>query len=146
MIKELKLKEMIDKHINPEVLTFQKSYQLLIEEKDQNLVKIFVECFLLHARNLREFLKNIEKNDNVLISDYIKDNDDDKKVQNVKNIMKPMDEYRFRINKQLSHITWARLDGQEDFNQKKISEIYKVIIEAIKKFNHHSSKFKINIK
>lgn len=140
MIKELKLKEMINRHINPEVLTFQKSYQLLIKEKKNkipngDLVKIFVECFLLHARNLLDFLMDKKYESDAKISDFI-DNTEDVK----KNVQKAYRDYYIRINKQLSHITWARLDDADQivFDQPKINEIYKAIIKAIDEFNRYN--------
>ncbi len=72
-----------------------------------------LEPFLLHVRNIREFLYNdgAKKKDDVLALDFF-DNPDDwtKKRPPIGAYLKSI---RERLNKSLAHITYARLDYRQ---------------------------------
>lgn len=136
-------KETIDikPHIDGEVNIFNECYQKIkditgkAEDKDKrDKHRMELECFLLHARNLLDFLfdkKSREKD--VIISHFIEDENRKQGMKNILNGLDPKSDIYIRINKQLSHITYERLESDnliEFFDKSK--EIYEKIIEALK--------------
>ena len=82
----------------------------------------FLESFLLHARNLTDFLQAKKFDSDIKCSDY---------GVGEQQIILPSGNTQFEINKHLSHLTWERTDLKLRWE---ISETYKPIIEALKDF------------
>lgn len=87
-------------------------------------LRIHLESFLLHARNLFDFLctKKSHANDVSVadfLVDYFKLSDEDVPI--------------VKINKQLSHITYARLNPEDLFEKRKI--IYETIRASLVEYN-----------
>lgn len=124
---------MISPHIQGEVNMFIWCYAKLRDhlEKIKEIKcgyekRAIHECFLLHARNLIEFLWNNPYSDDILASHYgvtlLKITD--RSFVNVKII----------INKQLSHITLSRLKNQDLLSKTKY--IHKIITDGIIEYNN----------
>ncbi len=138
-----KEKNDIKSHIDGEIKIFKECYQKIkditekIEDKDKrDKHRMELECFLLHSRNLLDFLldKKFGKNSDVLISDFIKNEEKREEINKILSDLNLESDIYKRINKQLSHITYSRLDNNRligFFDQSK--KIYEKIIEALKK-------------
>ena len=115
--------EMINLHISEEVNIFNECFLRLNNKPKEPNKRIFLECFLLHTRNLFDFLCTKKKqDDDVSVTDFLMDS-----IQLEKNI--PIK----KINKQLSHITYSRLKPLELHKKKKL--IYKTIHKALEEYN-----------
>jgi hypothetical protein len=92
---------------------------------------IYSDCFLLHARNLIDFLTNKKSgNDDVLITHFVGNGMYFKEREILPPNIKLPDPYK-RINKQLSHITYSRLDPNQ-YNFFGEDGYYKTIFKNIK--------------
>jgi len=131
-------RNIIEPHLSGEIEGLIISFRLFEKakiESDKPLEKIAKEAFLLHTRNLLEFLFSLNNLtwDNVRLWDFIEDKEKRKIVINEARIIK--DEYLKRINKQLNHISYDRLNNekQTDFD---VEKIYTALHYAIMKYNH----------
>lgn len=115
-------KETIKLHVSEEFNTFQICYKRLNENIQEPDLRIHLESFLLHARNLFDFLCTQKKfDDDVSATDFL--------INIVKLKALPI----AKINKQLSHITYSRLEPEDLFGKRKI--IYKTIRDALIEYN-----------
>ncbi|MFA5925765.1 MAG: hypothetical protein WC831_02430 [Parcubacteria group bacterium] len=124
--------------------------QKVTDSLNETEIGIYSDCFLLHARNLIDFLCNKEKKDyfkcpkcklhisrgytpdDVVASDFFCDKNPPSKKTDI------LTEAEYdRINKQLSHITRARLKGQINFfDERKLFEsIFNNIKDELKNFD-----------
>jgi|GEM_PF-3621628 len=153
------------KHVGGEYKKLNDSYVGLIRTGIDALNEaekgIYSDCFLLHARNIIDFLsksremcseckrcsrhqKRAEKDqeDNVLAMDYTKDR---KPVIAIEKLMPRIEGkdpgYLYeRINKQLSHISKSREDNIDFFGDKKLyKEIFENMNKALKDYNNRVS-------
>ena len=141
---KLNNKEIIP-HINGEIGMFIWCYERIrhkIDKLDGHEKRMVHECFLLHARNLADFLWK-EK------SKY----PDDVSVVNfsVKDITKPRSQefkkIRKRIDKQLSHITFNRLSDKQIDLLPKTEKIYEIIMNGLKEYNSKArTEYKLKLK
>lgn len=71
------------------------------------LHNLLVETFLIHARNLHDFLypSDYFDDDDILVYDYIGNSDN---YETKKTAKKELKDYIYKINKQLSHLTYKR--------------------------------------
>ncbi|MFH1183020.1 MAG: hypothetical protein V1690_02030 [Candidatus Moraniibacteriota bacterium] len=112
-------KEGLELHVYEEVVVFVECYKRLKNGiKEKNNLRITHESFLLHARNLYEFLSgDLTEKDDILAVHFIKETI-------------PISGFpKTEINKQLSHITYSRrnpTDLLED-SSKGIDEVYNKI-------------------
>jgi hypothetical protein len=86
---------------------FKTLLALYCEPSILTLKNLLLETFLIHTRNLYDFLYPSEcfDDDDILVYDYIgkSDNYEDKKTPK-----KELKEYIYKINKKLSHLTYLR--------------------------------------
>ena len=123
---------MMRPHIQEELNIFLWCYKKLYDHlggvweiKNRDEIRVVHDCFLLHSRNLIDFLWNDPYQDDILAFHYgvSLPKINDKKFSNIKT----------RINKQLSHITLSRLNNQELMTETEY--IHKTISNAIKDYN-----------
>jgi hypothetical protein len=134
-LSEDQKKEAIKLHVSEEFKTFDICYERLngkMQEPDQ---RIHLESFLLHARNLFDFLYTEKKNDDILATDfsanYFKHGRDGVPIA--------------KINKQLSHITYARLEPMDLYIKRK--KIYETIRDALVEYNKQvPEEYKVDLK
>ena len=125
---------LIHTHVGGEYAKLKDSYTGLTREGIDALNEtekgIFSDCFLLHARNLINFLcqdkENDRREDDVLALDFVESG---KPITTIEKLMPKIEgkkpNYLYvRINKQLSHITKSRKDNIDFFGDK---ELYKEI-------------------
>lgn len=126
-------KDAINRHVKWEINMFLHCYNKLnsgLKSKGGNERRVFLECFLLHSRNLMDFLwNNPGKNfyDDVLAIHFVNFHKFNKKLGNIKE----------RINKQLLHITYDRSSPRQISLLSEIDFIYKSIIEGLEKYNEN---------
>lgn len=122
-ISEDQKKEAIKLHVSKEFEIFEICYIRLNRKIQEPDLRIHLESFLLHARNLFDFLYTEKKNDDISATDfsanYFKHGKDGVPI--------------VKINKQLSHITYARLKPTDLFKKRK--EIYETIRDALVEYN-----------
>ncbi len=114
-------------HINVEISTLNECYNKLKIGED----KIAFECFLLHTRNLFDFLNTTTKKheDDVIAKEII---------GNEITTTFPGDT-KDRINKQLQHISYSRLSDQRGLYEKR-SAIYQSVKDGLEEYNSQASK------
>jgi len=137
-------KEIIS-HINGEIDMFIWCYERIrhkIDKLDGHEKRMVHECFLLHARNLTDFLwkEKSKYSDDVLAVNFL-----------VKDITKPrcqeFKKIRKRIDKQLSHITFNRLSDKQIDLLPKTEKIYEIIMNGLKEYNSKArTEYKIELK
>jgi len=94
-------------HIYYEVEMLFMTMRLLLTSRDQIFINALLESFLIHSRNLLDFLypKLEPKSDDILVYDYIQY----KKLYNInKTKKKELNFITRRANKQLVHLTYSR--------------------------------------
>lgn len=133
-------KEAIRLHVSEEFNTFYICYKRLNENMQEPDLRIHLESFLLHARNLFDFLttstrdrdKKAEKfNDkDVIAADFINQKIQVNFPENIKT----------RINRQLQHISYSRLLNDQVDLYKERGVIFKLIKEGIEEYNKKASK------
>jgi hypothetical protein len=96
---------------------------------------VYLECFLLHVRNLRDFLYSKQKKcrDDIIAKDFY-----DTEVECRQRIGKKpailLGDFTKRINKKLAHLSYFRGKEPEEEKGWKIDEIYNAMMPAIKNF------------
>lgn len=167
------LEKIIQPHIRGEYDKLKYCYAELIREGEEEGKKalnevergVYSDCFLLHARNLIDFLCNskskkvrckcgsVKEDDDTLSTDFFQDKKPLSKKNEILNIEitkyiacekcgRKGSVYK-RINKQLSHITYSRISDQTDFFDKKKKPFKKIFInieKEIKKFDDKINK------
>lgn len=130
------LREFFHHHIQGEFDMFKWAYSRLVNEGEAYSSgyerRAVHECFLLHVRNLADFLWKKKKNDDAVAVDYSVEPDCPNDNE-FKNIFGDPFGCGGRINKQLSHITFSRMKNQDLFE--KNSEIYEYIMSGIRSYN-----------
>ena len=79
-------------------------------EDDQFAINLSLECFLLHARNLRDFFAPTGKPDDVLASDFLG------RPPRVKMSMLRSRAVRNRLNKRIAHLSYSRFRFRGGWN------------------------------
>jgi len=119
-----KSNKQIIKDLRGEYYVFHFCYKKLESSIEEPYKRIYLECFLLHARNLYEFLNGKKKHkDDVSITDFI--------IKRNRLDTLPID----RINVQLSHISYKRLGPKHIDLSNKREEIYKIIKSALSEYD-----------
>lgn len=133
----------IKTYIGSEINIFRECYQEIKDitgkpedEGERDNHRMELECFLLHARNLIDFLCDKGKFDtDVLISNFVSDRNKISEIKKILDFVKPSPASKLykRINIQLSHISYKRLNNneQEEFFSRS-NKIYEAIDMALK--------------
>lgn len=126
----IKQKTEIIRHINGEIDMFSWCFKELINGNflDRYDKRMKHECFLLHARNLANFLWHKKYSDDVYAGDFSVEID---------KYNKEFRDIRKRIDKQLSHIVYDRLNNKNLFVKNKF--IFDSIKLGLKEFNNKVS-------
>jgi len=111
-------------HVSQEFYIFDICYKRLNEKMEDPDLRIYLESFLLHARNLFDFLCTEKRyGDDISVVDfsagYFKISETEVPIT--------------KINKQLSHITYSRLKPEDLFEKRMV--IYKTIRDSLAKYN-----------
>jgi hypothetical protein len=143
MVSELDKEKSIRKDVQGEYNKIKESFVQLTNGIAQRepVRGIYSDCFLLHARNLVDFLCNKAiREDDVIMGHFIKDSEGFTEIDILPIIPGKLDEPYKRINKQASHITYSRLDKKNQYNffgeDKYYQKIFVNIQECIKKYNN----------
>lgn len=138
-------RELIGVHVQGELDAFLWSYNRIMKanyccEHEQRAIE---ECFLLHARNLHDFLWGLSSHpDDVNVTKILSRSLDRSDAEDFMIVFgKERSGKESRINKQLSHITTDRLPGnQKDLIQEYRMMIYKSIKKGVEDFNEATEK------
>lgn len=136
-------KDAIRRHVQGEVDMFIYCYGKLSSGFDKVRGyerRMIHECFLLHARNLMDFLWNGSSNkfqDDVLAVHFVSFSNYSKQLINI----------RERINKQLVHISYDRSSPRQKNLLSNTELIYQSIVGGMKMYNEVCCKeeYKINL-
>lgn len=149
-LREARKIRIIQRDVQGEYDTLKACYKRFISNgSGEPERRIYSDCFLLHARNLIDFLCNKrvresycnkcgekiskkEWKDDVLMIDFVRDEKHFEKI-NVVPIKAGVQSPYNRINKQLLHIDYSRLSDKQ-FNFFDEEEYYKKMFESIKKY------------
>lgn len=102
--------------------------ELLRNDYGKLLINVYQVSFLLHSRNLIDFLKNNGKKTDIRCSDF---------SVKKKRINLPLNNSRDHIQKYLSHLTWKRVENPKPhWEYPKITE---VIVNALQLFLENCS-------
>lgn len=137
-------------HIYYEVEMFFEAINKLQNPKDQSVLNVYLDVFVVHLRNLINFLypkKDVARNtkqDDIIINDYVTDrriyNKRKTKKQGLKRII-------WKSDKQVCHLTYARnklSSGRKGWNfriigheiHQSLSAFYFVLPNNYKKYNY----------
>lgn len=165
--------KLIHEHVGGEYNKLKDSYAGLTragtDALNETEIGIFSDCFLLHARNLIDFLsgsrglcskcshcqkhlkkiKNDQKDD-VLALDFVKIEKPVIAKENLMPKIKGKDgediNLYVRLNKQLSHIAKSRKDNIDFFDERELyKEIFKNINNALYKYNKEVTDARLKI-
>jgi hypothetical protein len=113
-------------HLWYEAWMFHESFKRLENCAEQIEFNIFLETFLVHARNLIYFLEDKKYKEDIRCSDF--------EVEKIIIIL-PQNISLQKINKFVSHLTWDRIRGTKpEFPPKIILEIKEIINKEIFNF------------
>ena len=128
-------KEAIELHVSGEFKIFSLCYKRLNENMQEPDLRINLESFLLHARNLFDFLTtSIEKRDkkankfgdrDIIAADFI-----DGEMQ-----INFSGDIKSRINRQLHHISYSRSSSDQIDLYKEKDAIFNLIKNGIEEFD-----------
>lgn len=141
-IQEYIKEDIIKRHVQGEMDMFKLCYMKLmagLKDIGGNERRMVHECFLLHARNLMDFLwpSLSLKSDDVIATRFV-----NIQIENIPEI----DRIKKRINKQLSHITFNRSSSEQEDLLPKTNYIYDTIKDGLRKYNAVAdAKYQINI-
>lgn len=139
----------LKEHFHYEVEKLCTSLKFLIRfqlEKNENGEMLALECFLLHFRNLVEFLyfdKSQKHPDDARSLDFIQEKQwDDLKLSYNNSLKKLYD----RACKEISHLTYSRFYGTPPEKEWICSDLFKIIEKDIEKFLNYLPNDYNNIK
>ena len=94
--------------VNYEIQRLQRYHDrlLILETEDQEAINAFLEGFLIHFRNLLDFLDSRGGDDDIKAIDFVPD---------FKSTNSP-EKYRERINKRLAHLSRSRADHKKGWD------------------------------
>ena len=132
MIGEIELLEKASNHLHYEINKIFEAYDYF-KTHPKNYTQLRIEIFLLHSRNLFDFFypnKTIQI-DTMCVFDFL---DNYEEFNNKRTTKKDLDsdKVKVKINKCLSHITYARC--YSSFPDWHIEKIMKGMVETIKTF------------
>jgi len=119
-----------------ETIKYEESMLLFSADKLKSRIldtyekNIFLEAFLLHARNLIDFLEAFGQEDDILITDF--KGKDGKQMGRL--ILNLSEDLKKKINKHCHHLSKQRLKRKFRWN---VEKIHKEISDKIKKFYSH---------
>ena len=105
--------------------TFNNSFKRVLEskkERDQDAVNAYLESFLIHARNLRDFLTRSRDDKGVKPNDVLAEDFFDSDGWSCPDEPPYLKENRIRLNRSLAHLTYDRIQYQSNkgWNPQKI--------------------------
>lgn len=136
-ILEADLKQMAD-HINYEAWMLEQSFVIMksgqLNSFSSPIRNAMLESFGIHARNLISFLYSGTKKqeDDVIAEDYLVTNDLYFSVRLPKSDVEK--NVSFRVGKEIAHLTYHRNTLIEETKKWDITEIHKIVFDALSKF------------
>lgn len=132
----------LNKYFVYEVNMLISSYRFILESnqtKNQFFKNISLECFVMHARVLRDFFnsKNKKYEDDALAIDFLKD--DNNFYEFIDSNKEIFDYLKNKSNKQAVHLTYTRmtieLNNKSWDARKVITELLKIVLEFLNNLN-----------
>jgi hypothetical protein len=137
-------KEYAESHLRYEISMLDKTIQFLINEQKKNegyLKNAVFESFLIHARNLLDFLYPLNsKEDDVTVLNYI---NTESYKQTIQKLPDDLVRYRIRINKEIAHLT-KRRESDESKKEWRFFEIGYLIFSSLGNIIGHFENNKID--
>lgn len=117
----ISIKKRATHHVVYEIMMFKVTSQLLTSGiTDQALKNVLLESFAIHSRNLFDFFYKKRVKDDMIVDDFVANIQAFKKHKSKKRDLKNLAK---KDNKQVSHLTYARLNYNLKTKRWRISDI-----------------------
>lgn len=126
----------LNHHFYYEVHMLISAYEYVVESFSNNIQElrnISLENFALHARNVNDFFRKGNRNNNIkddaIAADFLKD---DNNFESCINKYSEIIEYiRFKSNKQVSHLTYSRITFEKENKHWEIIKVISALLEMV---------------